>query len=172
MRRKFIALAGPPCSGKSAAGAKIAELVSLDFVETDLLVEEASGVSISRIFSTRGEAAFRTLEKEAVRKALSRKPCVIALGGGTLLDSETRTLVESKCTIFTLWASPETLASRNRGGRPLAASEEMFTRLLKEREEHYASLPRRLCTGEKTPGQVAMAILEMLRKEDPALWSP
>ena len=172
MRSKFIAFAGPPCSGKSTTGAMLAELLSLNFVETDLLVEETAGKPISWIFSNLGEAAFRTLEKNAVREALSKKPCVIALGGGTLLDHETRELVESHCIVFTLWAPPETLVSRNNGDRPLAASEEMFAMLLKGREEHYASLPGRICTHGKTPGQVAMTILEMLRKEDPARWSP
>lgn len=169
MKHQLIAIAGPPCSGKSASGAILAELLSVNFLETDHLVEETQGRTISWIFKNLGEAAFRALENQAVKKAVSSKALVIALGGGTLLDLNTRKLVEAQCRIFTLWATPETLVSRNTGGRPLAVSEEMLYRLLRERKEHYASLPGRLCTDGKTPRQVATIIAGILRKEDPSL---
>jgi len=168
MRNLFIAIAGPPCSGKSTSGAILAKLLSLDFAETDDLIEKSSERSIGWIFSNLGEKVFRAREKNAVEKILSGNGCVVALGGGTLLDRDTRNLVESRCRIFTLWAPLETLVARNTGGRPLAATESMFRQLLCHREEHYASLPGRLCTQGMTPEEVAIAMARILRKEDPA----
>jgi len=171
MKSQLTALAGPPCSGKSTAGTILAELLSVRFCETDRMVESSLGKPISWIFHNLGEKAFRTAEKQAVEKALAHEPCVIALGGGTLLNTCTRKLVESRCRLFTLWASPETLARRNTGERPLAASNCMFQALLLERRKHYESLPGRVSTEGRTPRMVAELIAELLRKEDPVLWS-
>lgn len=174
MKHKVIALAGPPCSGKSSSGRKLAELLSVEFVETDAEVEAALGKTIEWLFENHGEAAFRAAEKRAVQKLIMKytlSGAVISLGGGTLLDSETSELVRSKCTLFTLWTPFETLLARNTGGRPLAVSDGQFRALLLKRKDHYQSLPGRISTEGLTPCQIAETIAGILRKEDPALWS-
>ncbi len=173
MRTRLIALAGPPCSGKSASGAILAGITGGVFLETDREVEEALGKTIPEIFSTLGEEVFRMAEAEAVRRILEEDQlpgAVVALGGGTLLNRETRELVEARCRVFTLTAPVETLVVRNRGGRPLAATEEQFRELLRRRGEHYASLGNPVNTEGRTPEETAMIIAGMLRKEDPARW--
>lgn len=173
MNTRLIALAGPPCSGKSASGAILAGITGGVFLETDREIEKALGRSIPEIFSTLGEEAFRSAEAKAVRRILesnSTRRAVVALGGGTLLHRETRELVEARCRVFTLRAPVETLVARNRGGRPLATTEEHFRELLERRAEHYASLKNPVNTEGRTPEETALIIAGMLRKEDPARW--
>ncbi len=171
MKKRLIAIAGPPCSGKSATGAALAEILKLDFLETDELVEKAAGEPVEKIFHTLGEATFRQLETEALRRAVSGADRVIALGGGTLLNRGNLTLVLRRCRVFTLYADTETLWRRNSGGRPLARSRTDFQLLMENRSEHYRSLPGRICTADKTPDQTALLIAEVLIAEDPVLWS-
>lgn len=173
MRTSFIALIGPPCSGKSASGAILAGIMGGVFLETDREIEKALGKTIPEIFRDLGEEAFRSAEAKAVRSILesnSFRRAVVALGGGTLLHRETREMVEARCRVFTLTAPVETLVERNRGGRPLAATEEQFRELLERRAEHYASLRNQVNTEGRTPEETALEIAGMLRKEDPARW--
>ncbi len=175
MGTTFIALAGPPCSGKSATGAILAAMIRGAFLETDGEVEKSLGKTIPEIFSTLGETVFRSAEAETIRRILnggSYPRAVLALGGGTLLHRETRELVETRCRLFSLTAPVDTLVARNQGGRPLAATEKQFRRLLELRAEHYASLKHPVNTEGRTPKETAMEIAGMLRKEDPARWFP
>ena len=168
MKRILTALAGPPCSGKTATGVILAGILDVEFLETDSLIEQNSGKSIAQIFEMSGEAGFRKIEKQTVRRVVSGchgRPAVIALGGGTLLDCETRTLVESECRVFTLTAPEDILVSRNTGGRPLAADATAFRKLLEDRAAHYLSLPAQVNTGSSTPEEIALMLAEKIRKE-------
>ncbi|HPJ28452.1 MAG TPA: shikimate kinase [Candidatus Sabulitectum sp.] len=171
MNKRLIAIAGPPCSGKSATGAVLAEILKLGFLETDEMVEKAAGASVEKIFHTLGETTFRQLETEALRRAVSGADRVIALGGGTLLNRENLTLVLGHCRVFTLYADTGTLWRRNSGGRPLTRNRTDFQKLMEIRSEHYLSLPGRICSADKTPSQTALLIAEVLIAEDPVLWS-
>lgn len=175
MKRILTALAGPPCSGKTATGVILAGILDVEFLETDSLIEQNSGISILEIFGLYGESRFREIEKQTVRQVVSGyrgRSAVIALGGGTLLDCETRTLVESECRVFTLTAREDILVSRNTAGRPLAADATAFRKLLEDRATHYLSLPEQVDTGISTPEEIARMLAERIRKEAHSRWSP
>ncbi len=78
----LVVLIGPPGAGKSTVGALVAERLAADFVDTDALVAERAGSTISEVFIEHGEAHFRALEAAAVVEALSGTDGVVALGGG------------------------------------------------------------------------------------------
>ncbi|MGN6474229.1 MAG: shikimate kinase [Mycobacteriales bacterium] len=86
----LVVLVGPPGAGKSTVGRVVADRHSARFRDTDQDVEAAAGESISDIFVGQGEPAFRALEREAVRAALDEHDGVLSLGGGSVLDDETR----------------------------------------------------------------------------------
>ncbi|TAL33933.1 MAG: chorismate synthase [Spirochaetes bacterium] len=94
-----IVITGPKCSGKSTIGAKLAELTGLRFVETDTLLEEIcareSGEpgTCREICAREGEPAFREWERRTVRELAGRDWCVIATGGGTMADPDSRRLL-------------------------------------------------------------------------------
>lgn len=83
-------LVGPPGAGKSTVGRAVAEVLQVPFADTDAIVEEASGRTISDIFLLEGEEAFRELERQAVQQALATHQGILALGGGAILDPGTR----------------------------------------------------------------------------------
>ena len=90
MNRPVAVLIGPPGAGKSTVGPLLAALLGAEFIETDQVVEEAAGKPVSEIFITDGEPAFRDLERTAVTQALDHHPGIVSLGGGAVLDPQTR----------------------------------------------------------------------------------
>ncbi len=66
-----IVLVGVPGAGKSTVGQLLSERLDLDFVDTDLVIEQRAGKSISDIFVQDGEPVFRSLEKQVVADASS-----------------------------------------------------------------------------------------------------
>lgn len=90
-----IVLIGPPGAGKSTTAAELGSRLGPEqpepsVVDTDALVEGTAGRSISEIFVGSGEEAFRALERAAVVAALQGPACVVALGGGAVLDAFTQ----------------------------------------------------------------------------------
>src|SRR5687767_2401710 len=77
-----IYLIGFMGAGKSTLGAHVATRLGTPFVDTDLLIEEETGLSIPEIFATKGEDAFRNYEAVAVRHTIQWEKALIACGGG------------------------------------------------------------------------------------------
>ncbi|MFC7406172.1 3-dehydroquinate synthase [Georgenia alba] len=86
----LLVLVGLPGAGKSTVGRLLAERLGVAFLDTDAAVEAAAGTTIAEYFAVHGEAAFRELEHQEVRRALTTHPGVLALGGGAVLDARTR----------------------------------------------------------------------------------
>lgn len=80
--RRHVALVGLPGAGKTFVGRALAARLDCGFADSDEEVERAAGASVSSIFARHGEAAFRTLEREATERQIAGEPRVIALGGG------------------------------------------------------------------------------------------
>ena len=88
-----LLLSGFMATGKTTVGRLVAQAVRVDFVDLDEMVEQRTGVSVAELFARDGEAAFRKLERTALRELLAQKrPLVVALGGGALLPPPTRLL--------------------------------------------------------------------------------
>lgn len=81
---------GPPGAGKSTVGELLAERLGVSFVDSDTAIEERAGKTISDIFTTDGEAAFRELEQKVIAELLAEHPGVLALGGGAVLATATQ----------------------------------------------------------------------------------
>lgn len=77
-----IFLIGFMGSGKSTVGKLLADRLDLPFIDSDKAIEQAAGKTISAIFEQDGEAAFRTLEMNFLRRMQSEPRSVIAVGGG------------------------------------------------------------------------------------------
>ena len=113
-----ISLTGFMGCGKSSVGQRLAALLCCPFMDLDSYIEDAEGESVSRIFSSKGEAYFR--EKEAlalnalVQKGLgytAATELVLALGGGTVTSGESAGIVRENTICIYLKASASTLAA-------------------------------------------------------------
>ena len=160
---RLILLYGPPFSGKSSLGRAFAAQTKLPFWDADRLIEERSGMSIAEIFSGGGEESFRRQEAQILQELVGQPEGVVALGGGALLDKENRDLVEKKGEVYLLEAEREVLMERMRSShtqRPLLKDSpaEKLHRLLRDRETHYQSFPRRISTTGK---EIEELVLEL-----------
>lgn len=83
-----VVLIGPPASGKTKIGKRVATLLGVGHTDTDRIVSAVHG-PIPEIFATLGEPAFRALERDAVVEALTTDH-VVSLGGGAVTHPDTR----------------------------------------------------------------------------------
>lgn len=86
-------LIGSMGAGKTTVGRLLAEAWGVEFRDTDADVEAADGRPVADIFIEDGEPAFRALERDAVAAALAEHAGVLALGGGSVMDPDTRALL-------------------------------------------------------------------------------
>lgn len=98
--RPRVVLVGPMGAGKTTVAGLLAAAWGTTVRDTDHDVETAEGRTISDIFVDSGEDVFRALERRAVAEALSQHEGVLALGGGAVLDPETRELLAGHRVVF------------------------------------------------------------------------
>ena len=112
---------GLPGSGKSTVGRLLAGRLDIPFADVDHAIQDRAGMSVSELFSQRGEAAFRELESEVLQSLIAAGPSVIATGGGTVLKPENRSLLKERTLAVYLEASLPELWRRVRRSsrRPL-----------------------------------------------------
>ena len=166
---KPLFLYGPPGSGKTTLGKKLAERLALSFYDLDVVIRDEAGCSIPEIFAREGEAGFRAREKQTLARFLKAGRCVVALGGGSLLDPESRAAAEQHATVVCLACPLDVLRSRIRlapGTRPLVAggtdeAARKLADLMARRADHYASFPVKLDVSEANL-EARLAELEVL----------
>ncbi len=110
----WIALAGFMGTGKSRIGWELSRRLSLNFIDTDRVIERVSCMRIPDIFELYGEAVFREYETEIVRRCLRLDEVVISTGGGTVMRPENRQMLKGRGPVLVLTASPETIYKRTR----------------------------------------------------------
>ena len=112
-----VVLIGAPGAGKTRTGKRVARILGLPFVDTDKRIVAVHG-PIPALFEQHGEPRFRELERQAVQAALLEH-AVVSLGGGAVLDLDTRADLEP-LPVVQLTTSVEAIASRiGDGRRPL-----------------------------------------------------
>lgn len=86
--------------GKSTVGALVADRLGCAYRDTDDDIVAEQGRTIADIFVDEGEPVFRAIEKSAVHKALAEHDGVLALGGGSILDADTRALLAGHRVVY------------------------------------------------------------------------
>ena len=172
-----LVIVGPPGSGKSAVGRRLARANGAEFVDLDAAVEAAAGVPVPRIFEAEGEAGFRAREAAAIAAlgppdGAVRLTRVVAAGGGAVIDPRNRWRLLTGRRALALAVAPETLTERLAHSpvvRPLVAGHEPLSavrELLAARHRFYAAVESVDGTGrlEDVAGRVA-ALLERAAPE-------
>ncbi len=96
----IVVLVGPPGSGKTATAAALAKLLGTTSRDTDEDVEATTGSRVGDLFVEHGEEHFRSLERLAVAAALDEHDGVLAVGGGAVLDRDTRGRLVGHTVVF------------------------------------------------------------------------
>ncbi|MEV1145938.1 shikimate kinase [Micromonospora sp. NPDC049799] len=136
-------LVGAPGSGKTTVGQALADVLGVEFRDTDLDIERMAGKPIPEIFIDEGEEHFRTLERAAVAAALASCPGVLALGGGAVLAEENRAALVGHRVVHLSVELPDAVKRVGLGaGRPLLAINPRATlkHLMEQRRPLYAEV--------------------------------
>jgi len=163
---RHIVLVGMMGAGKSSVGRVLAARLGRPLLDTDDLVEEATGRSVREIWATDGEPAYRELEAGVLAEALAAPaPSVIAAGGGIVLRAGNRaTLASSGAYVVWLLADVDVLVQRARHGghRPLLDDDPEGTlrRMFIDREPLYREVASAIVSVDnRSVNDVAQAVL-------------
>ncbi|HSQ65184.1 MAG TPA: shikimate kinase [Polyangiaceae bacterium] len=166
-----VALVGLRGAGKSSVGELAARELGVPFVELDALVAKHAGMSLATIFEMHGEAYFRRVEREALRKFLAETPrAVLATGGSIVTDRETYALLRKHATTVWLRADAEDHLRRvvaqgdvrPMQGRPAAKNE--LRELLRGRRHLYAQADVTIDTSSLGLDRTVARVVEHARR--------
>ena len=165
-----LALVGLRGAGKSSIGAAVAARLGVPFIELDEAIVREAQMTLGAIFEIHGEAYYRQMERDVLRRILeSGKPAVVATGGSIVTDPETWGLLRSRAKTVWLKATPRehwdrVVAQgdvRPMRGRPRAMNE--LKQLLAARTPLYEQAHVSL----ETSGRTVTDIVERIASLDP-----
>jgi len=164
-----VILIGPMGSGKTTIGQLIAKSLDIAFRDTDQVVEEETGRTVSDIFLEDGEDAFRLLEKGVLRNELLSDGTVLALGGGAPISMDAQSALRAIASpVVYLDISLATVAPRigfNRD-RPLLLHNPrgQWQTLMEVRRPIYESIADTVIdVNTKSETEIVEEILEVLK---------
>ncbi|MEU9977160.1 shikimate kinase [Streptomyces sp. NPDC051014] len=156
--------------GKSTVGELLARRLGIGYRDTDEDIVAAEGREIADIFVADGEAAFREIEKRAVRQALAEHDGVLALGGGAVLDADTRALLAGRPVVYLSMDVEEAVKRTGlNAARPLLAinPRKQWRELMEARRHLYEEVASAVvATDGRTPEEVTQAALDALELKE------
>jgi shikimate kinase len=167
VRTPALYLVGFMGSGKSTVGAAMADELGWEFIDLDADIEASEGTSITEVFSSLGEEAFRRMEYEALHKRVHQVQCghpaVISLGGGAFAQEDCYQLASENG--ITIWLDCPLARIRERikdeTHRPLARDPVRFEELYHIRAASYARADFRIEIASDNPVAAVDAILKL-----------
>lgn len=157
-------------TGKSTVGQYVAKEIGLRFVDVDNEIEQQSGTSILKIFAEEGEAAFRKMERIFIEKGHPDKNCVVACGGGLVVQPGMLEMLKQRGIIISLHSSPEQILERTRSNmkRPLLNvrnPRKRIQELLNERESIYRQAGPYIMNQGRSVEEVAADVQKAFKRE-------
>lgn len=170
MSGPLVVLVGPMGVGKSTVGQLLAERLGVSYRDTDDDIVAEQGRTIAEIFVDEGEPAFRAIEKAAVHRALAEHDGVLALGGGAILDSDTRALLAGQRVAYLSMDVEEAVKRTGlNAARPLLAvnPRKQWRELMEARRHLYEGVATAVvATDGRTPEEVTEAALDALELKE------
>ena len=165
-----VVLVGPMGVGKSTVGQLLAERLGVAYRDTDDDIVAEQGRTIAEIFVDEGEPVFRAIEKQAVQRALTEHDGVLALGGGSILDEDTRALLLGQRVVYLSMDVEEAVKRTGlNAARPLLAvnPRKQWRELMEARRHLYEGVATAVVTTDgRTPEEVTQAALDALELKD------
>ncbi len=158
-------LIGMMGAGKTAIGRELAAQLGYRFLDTDVVIEQAAGKSITELFASVKEEGFRDLESQILAKVCAYTNLVIATGGGIVTRQKNWSYLHHGLVVW-LDVPVELLYVRlvSDKTRPLLQDVDLLRRLrslLEERLPLYAQADLKVtASNEETPVQLAKRVLE------------
>lgn len=171
-KSKNLYLVGFMGVGKSLIGRRVAKELGLRFIDSDLAIEKAVGCPISEIFEKEGEGRFREYERSFVETGHPENGCLVACGGGLVVQPGMGDLLRERGVVVSLFASPETILERTGRNkkRPLLNVPDRESRvreLLKEREPAYLAAGTAISVEGRSSSEIIEHVSRIYRTHCP-----
>ena len=157
-------------SWKSTVGFKLAEALDMEFIDTDDAIEEMTEMKVADIFREFGEERFREMETAFFVEKAKQKELLFSTGGGIILSTQNRKVLQKNGITILLDATPQTLANRihNTTKRPLLTNsnnlEQRLQKIWNDRHQLYIDCAGHVInTDGLEPPQVLAEILNILK---------
>lgn len=170
-----IVLIGLRGSGKTTVGRLLAERLKRPFLDSDIVLQEKAGETISAIFARGGEKLFRSMELQTVAECAANDNVIIACGGGVVLDPRNVATLRANGFVIHLTAEPEELYKRitadasSATTRPslLAGAKsglDEMKEIARARAAAYAQARHaEVPVADRTPDDIAAAVIELVK---------
>ncbi len=167
-----IALIGFMGTGKTSVGRLVAEQLHFHYLDTDEMIQSATGKTIAEIFSANGEPAFRALEEKTVQELAGKAQTVISAGGGLPVNPANLASLKSHALVVCLWASAAKIWERvkSQTHRPLlhdSDPQKKICELLAVRAPFYKQADILLNTESRSLREVAQQVIHQFRLQSP-----
>ncbi|KMK52407.1 shikimate kinase [[Actinobacillus] muris] len=166
--KRNIFLIGPMGAGKSTIGRQLAQMLNMDFLDSDAVIEERAGADIDWIFDIEGEAGFRKREERIINELTQAQGLVLSTGGGSVLSKDNRNFLSARGIVVYLETSVDKQFERTQRDkkRPLLQTDDPY-QTLKELAEIRNPLYEEIAdivlqTDEQSAKVVATRIIDMM----------
>ena len=164
MKADKIYLVGFMAAGKTTLARALAKRLGWQAVDIDEVIEQRERLTVTEIFAKRGEAYFRTLEREVLAEQTAPRHLVVATGGGTFADPQNRAAINQDGVSVWLDVPLDRLIGRIPADRrrPLAADRAGFERLYHQRRAAYEQAHVRLDAGRASVDALVEQLVDWL----------
>jgi len=157
-------------TGKTTVGRAIAQAMGFQLLDSDAAIEHQEGKPVAEIFASQGEPAFRAMERAFIEHGHPATGCVVACGGGLVVQPGMLDLLKSKGVVICLHASLETILKRTQGSRhrPLLNVDDPMERirtLYAKREPIYRLAGTTVLTDGRQLNDIVAHVLRIYRRE-------
>ena len=163
--KKNLVFLGMMGSGKSSIGYLVSKKLNLTFIDIDNLIEDETGLNISKIFNEKGEIFFRNLEEKITLKALKTFGSVVSLGGGGFINKKIRRgVLTSHLSFWLSWDESILLKRiRNSKKRPLAlkSTDQEIKQLIIQRSKIYSEAKFKINCNKLTKTEIVKKIIKI-----------
>jgi len=169
MQNSNLFLIGPMGAGKTTMGRQLAKKLHMEFIDSDRVIEERTGVDIPLIFEMEGEEGFRRREEAVIDELTRQTHIILATGGGAILKPINRQHLKERGTVIYLHSDIGNLIERVRHdkNRPLLQTDDpeaKLRELMEIREPLYRETADiTINTGERSIRSVINVILDRLK---------
>lgn len=166
--KRNIFLIGPMGAGKSTIGRQLAQMLNMDFLDSDAVIEERSGADIDWIFDLEGEAGFRKREERIINELTQSQGLVLSTGGGSVVSKDNRNALSARGIVVYLETAIDKQFERTQRDkkRPLLQTEDPYqvlVELAKVRNPLYEEIADiTIQTNDQTAKVVATQIIDMM----------
>ncbi|RJG42351.1 shikimate kinase AroK [Motilimonas pumila] len=166
--KRNIFLVGPMGAGKSTIGRHLAQMLHLEFLDSDTEIEKRTGADVAWVFDVEGEEGFRKREEEVIDDLSQLQGIVLATGGGSVKSKDSRNRLSARGLVVYLETTVDKQLARTQRDkrRPLLQTDnprDVLESLAGERNELYSEIADyTVKTDEQSAKIVANQIIKLL----------